>query len=88
MNKIWANRLIAGTQVWDSVPDYRRNGVKTELASRVEDGEITAVDPLEQDAQETQAPEETEAPVVTAEPTVTEAPAETEAPQATPETVG
>ena len=23
MNKIWANRLIAGTQVWDSVPDYR-----------------------------------------------------------------
>ena len=51
-------------------------------------GDITAVDPLEQDAQETQAPEETEAPVVTAEPTVTEAPAETEAPQATPETVG
>ena len=40
--KIWANRLIAGTQVWDSVPDYRRSGVKTELASRVEDGEITA----------------------------------------------
>ena len=33
MNKIWANRLIAGTQVWDSVPDYRKNGVKTELAS-------------------------------------------------------
>jgi hypothetical protein len=42
MNKIWANRLIAGTQVWDSVPDYRRSGVKTELASRVGDGEITA----------------------------------------------
>ena len=42
MNKIWANRLIAGTQVWDSVPDYRKSGVKTELASRVEDGEITA----------------------------------------------
>ena len=41
-NKIWANRLIAGTQVWDSVPDYRKNGVKTELASRVEDGEINA----------------------------------------------
>ena len=40
MNKIWANRLIAGTQVWDSVPDYRKNGVKTELVSRVEDGEI------------------------------------------------
>ena len=42
MNKMWANRLIAGTQVWDSVPDYRKNGVKTELASRVEDGEINA----------------------------------------------
>lgn len=42
MNKIWANRLIAGTQVWGSVPDYRRSGVKTELASRVEDGKITA----------------------------------------------
>ena len=33
MNKIWANRLIAGTQVWDSVPDYRKNGVKTELVT-------------------------------------------------------
>lgn len=42
MNKIWANRLIAGTQVWDSVPDYRKNGAKTELVSRVEDGEINA----------------------------------------------
>ena len=42
MNKIWANRLIAGTQVRDSVPDDRKSGVKTELASRVEDGEITA----------------------------------------------
>lgn len=42
MNEIWANRLIAGTQVWDSVPDYRKNGVKTELVSRVEDGEINA----------------------------------------------
>ena len=51
-------------------------------------GDITAVDPLEQDAQQTLAPEATEAPVVTAEPVVTEAPAETEAPQVTPETVG
>lgn len=42
MNKIWANRLIAGTQVWDSVPDYRKSGVKAELAARVEDGEINA----------------------------------------------
>ena len=42
MNKIWANRLIACTYVWDSVPDYCRSGVKTELASRVEDGEINA----------------------------------------------
>ena len=35
MNKIWANRLIAGTQVWDSVPDYRKNGVKTELDEEI-----------------------------------------------------
>lgn len=42
MNKIWANRLIAGTQEWSSVPGYRKSGVKAELASRVADGEITA----------------------------------------------
>lgn len=42
MNKIWANRLIAGTQTWDSVPSFRKSGVKAELASRVADGEITA----------------------------------------------
>lgn len=42
MNKIWANRLIAGTQVWDSVPAFRKSDVAAELATRVEDGEITA----------------------------------------------
>lgn len=41
MDKIWANRLIAGTQVWASVPDKRREAVKAELQSRVADGEIT-----------------------------------------------
>lgn len=42
MNKIWANRLIAGTKTWDQVPASRRDGVMEELKSRVEDGEITA----------------------------------------------
>ena len=26
MNKIWANRLIAGTQTWDKVPASRKEG--------------------------------------------------------------
>lgn len=42
MNKIWANRLIAGTKTWDECPEYRRSGVKSELAKRVAAGEITA----------------------------------------------
>lgn len=42
MAKIWANRLIAGTQVWDDVPANRKIAVLAELASRVENGEITA----------------------------------------------
>ena len=42
MNKIWANRLIAGTKTWDQVPASRKNGVLAELRNRVEDGEITA----------------------------------------------
>ena len=41
MDKIWANRLIAGTKVWDDVPEKRRKGVTEELASRVATGEIT-----------------------------------------------
>lgn len=42
MNKIWANRLVAGDKTWDEVPDIRRKGVKEELAARVKSGEITA----------------------------------------------
>lgn len=42
MNNIWANRLIAGTKVWDEVTDNRRAGVKAVLLDRVEKGLITA----------------------------------------------
>ena len=41
MDKIWANRLIAGTRVWAEMPASRYPGVKAELAKRVTDGEIT-----------------------------------------------
>ena len=43
MNKIWANRLIAGTKTWaDVIKAGREDGVLAELRSRVENGEITA----------------------------------------------
>ena len=42
MDKIWANRLIAGTKTWAEMPARRHTGVKAELAKRVADGEITA----------------------------------------------
>lgn len=42
MNKIWANRLIAGDKVWEDVPLNRKAGVKAELKNRVLIGEITA----------------------------------------------
>lgn len=41
MDKIWANRLVAGTKEWAEMPAHRRPGVKRELAKRVVDGEIT-----------------------------------------------
>lgn len=41
MDKIWANRLIAGTKTWDEMPASRRPGVKRELAKRVAEEEIT-----------------------------------------------
>lgn len=44
MNKIWANRLVAGTKNWDDVPDSRKEAVLEELRSRVESGKITAED--------------------------------------------
>lgn len=41
MNKIWANRLIAGTKSWAEMPGSRRAGVKRELAKRVTEGKIS-----------------------------------------------
>lgn len=41
MDKIWANRLVAGTKTWAEMPASRRPGVKRELAKRVTEGEIT-----------------------------------------------
>ena len=41
MDKIWANRLVAGTKTWAEMPASRRPGVKRELARRVDDGEIS-----------------------------------------------
>ena len=41
MNRIWANRLIAGTKTWAQVPAGRREGVFEELKNRVKAGEIT-----------------------------------------------
>ena len=43
MNKIWANRLIAGTKTWaDVIKAGREDGVLSELKARVASGEITA----------------------------------------------
>lgn len=42
MDKIWANRLIAGTKTWEEVPLSRQSDVKAELAARVESEAITA----------------------------------------------
>ena len=42
MDKIWANRLVAGTKEWAEMPASRRAGVKRELAKRVVNGEIDA----------------------------------------------
>ena len=44
MDKIWANRLVAGTKTWTEMPISRRVAVKKVLAARVESGEITADD--------------------------------------------
>lgn len=42
MDKIWANRLVAGTKTWAEMPASRHVGVKRELAKRVAEGEISA----------------------------------------------
>ena len=41
MNKIWANRLIAGTQAWNSVPASRKQAVMTILLDYVQEEKIT-----------------------------------------------
>ena len=41
MDKIWANRLIAGSKTWAEVPEKRKEGVRQELEARVASGEIT-----------------------------------------------
>lgn len=42
MDKIWANRLIAGTKTWAEMPASRRIAVKKVLTERVAEGDITA----------------------------------------------
>lgn len=42
MNRIWANRLEAGTQLWADVPESRKNAVDAILRQDVADGVITA----------------------------------------------
>lgn len=41
MDKIWANRLVAGTKTWAEMPASRRPKVKRELAKRIANGEIS-----------------------------------------------
>ena len=42
MERIWANRLEAGDQVWESVPLFRHNAVKETMRKDVKNGIITA----------------------------------------------
>ena len=41
MNKIWADRLVAGTRTWDEVPKSRKDAVMDILADMVEKGKLT-----------------------------------------------
>ena len=41
MNRIWANRLEAGTQQWADVPASRKNAVREILRGDIESGAIT-----------------------------------------------
>ena len=42
MNRIWANRLEAGTQSWASCPESRKSAVDAILRADVASGRITA----------------------------------------------
>ena len=41
MNKIWAERLVAGTRTWDEVPASRKPAVNQILLDWVSQGKIT-----------------------------------------------
>ena len=41
MEKIYANRLLAGAITWDRVPNSRKPAVKEELLYRLDEGKIT-----------------------------------------------
>lgn len=41
MNRVWANRLEAGTKTWAECPESRKSGVKAILLQDVADGIIT-----------------------------------------------
>ena len=43
MDKIWANRLVAGTKTWNECPDERKEAVRLELIRRIEIGDLTEV---------------------------------------------
>ena len=41
MNRIWANRLEAGTKTWAECPNSRKAAVDAILRKDVEDGKLT-----------------------------------------------
>ncbi len=41
MNKIWADRLVAGTRTWAEVPNSRKSAVRAILLDWVSQGTIT-----------------------------------------------
>lgn len=41
MDRIWANRLEAGTKTWADVPEARKDNVKAILYADVEAGKLT-----------------------------------------------
>ena len=41
MNRIWANRLEAGTQQWSDVPASRKEAIKAIMLQDIEEGNLT-----------------------------------------------
>ena len=58
MNRIWANRLEAGTKTWNEVPASRKNAVKSILLEDVAAGVITPEQYTEIVGEEYEEPEE------------------------------